>query len=236
MEGGDRVEACTIHLWEIESGQEIRQIELPPGLWSAWSLAFAPSGRSLATGSADSTILIWDVTGLAKDGKTEAVSLTTKDLDKLWSELAADASKADKALWTLALAPKQSIPLLKEQMREIPPAPAETVAKLVAELESDRFAVRQKASQALDDLGESAEAHLRKALEANVTLEVRQRIEQILEKRNRDTLRKLRAIEALGQIGNAEARQVLERLAQGTPNPRVAQAATAAVKRMADRP
>ena len=77
--------------------------------------------------------------------------------------------------------------MLKVRLRPAPAAAADQVGKLVAELESDRFAVRQKASQTLDELGEAAESRLRKALEGDLTLEVRQRIQQILESRTRDT-------------------------------------------------
>jgi hypothetical protein len=41
---------------------------------------------------------------------------------------------------------------------------------------------------------------------ANPSLEVRQRLKQILEKGNKAVIRKLRAIEALDQIGTPEAR------------------------------
>jgi hypothetical protein len=50
-----------------------------------------------------------------------------------------------------------------------------------------------------------------------------------------DAIRKLRAIEVLEQIGTAEARQVLQALADLVPNPRVAEAATAALERLARR-
>jgi len=44
-----------------------------------------------------------------------------------------------------------------------------------------------------------------------------------------------RAIEALEQIATPEARQVLEAQATSAPNPQVAEAATAALKRMGQR-
>src|SRR5262249_21772899 len=106
----------------------------------------------------------------------------------------------------------------------------------VADLDSASFAVRDKAARALGELGASAEGALRKALENHPTLEVRQRLEQILEKRGKDVLRQLRAVETLEHIGTAEARQVLEALAKGSPTPRVAQAAEAALQRLATWP
>jgi hypothetical protein len=56
-----------------------------------------------------------------------------------------------------------------------------------------------------------------------------------LQKRTPDTLRKLRAVEALEYIGTASARPVLEALTPGTPDPRVAEAAAAALARLEQR-
>jgi WD40 repeat protein len=56
---GQFVPLARIHLWDMASGQEVRHIDGPQE--NIESLAFAPNGRTLATGGSDSTILIWDV-------------------------------------------------------------------------------------------------------------------------------------------------------------------------------
>jgi WD40 repeat protein len=226
--GGDR---SVIHLWEAVSGQEIRKIETPPGWW-AWSLAFAPDSRTLAGGGADSTILTWDLTAGAQDRLLKKHGLSAQELDALWSDLKGDAAKAERALWLLAFKPDQSVPFLKERLQPPPPAPAGEIARLVTDLDSDRFAVRQQAKQTLEALGEAAEAGLRHALKDNITLEVRRRIEQILDIRSADVFRKLRAVAALEQIGTAQARQILEMLARRTANDTVVESAALAMKRM----
>jgi RNA polymerase sigma factor (sigma-70 family) len=230
---GDYELASKVHLWDVGSGKEIRQFEVPQG--TIFSLRFAPDGRTLATGGGDSTILLWDVTGHA--GKPKSAPLTPAQLDDLWLDLNADAAKADRAIWSLAFSPQQSVPFLKERLRPIAPAPApaEQVAKLMAELDDQRFAVRQKAAQALLDLHDTAEAAIRKSLAANPPLEVRQRLEQILEKGDKEAIRKLRAVEALEQAGTAEARQLLQSLANEAPNPRVMDAAQAGLARLGKR-
>ncbi len=134
-------------------------------------------------------------------------------------------------MWALVLAPTQSVPLLKERLC-IAAAPAEQIAKLVLDLGSDDFVTRDSAAQALEHLGPSAERSVRKVLLGNVTLEVRRRLEQYLARRDRELLRTLRAIAALELMASPPARQVLETLAQGAPNPRAAQAATAALHRL----
>jgi hypothetical protein len=155
------------------------------------------------------------------------------------ADLAGQAPQADRALWTLALAPKQSLPFLKEHLRPVVPAPADRAGKLIADLGSDKFAIRENASQALESLGAAAEGQLRKSLENNLTLEVRQRIQQIVDKRDRDivreTVRYLLAIEALEQIGTPEALETLEAFAKGTPSPRLAEGARAAIQRLSKR-
>jgi hypothetical protein len=221
----------TIYIWDVLSGEEIQQVQSPV---IGYSLAFAPDGRTLAAGDIDSTILLWDLTGRARDNKPQSISLSAKEVEVLWSDLASDAARAQEAIWALASAPRQSMTLLKERML-VTPAPADKVTKLVADLDSDRFAVRQEAGQALEKMGESAEGFLRKVLDQNPTLEVRQRLSPILKKREKEAVRKLRAIEVLEQIGTPKARQVLEALSVGAANPLAQEAARAALKRLANR-
>ena len=110
------------------------------------------------------------------------------------------------------------------------------VAKLLSDLDSEQFAIRQSATKTLDDLGEVAESAVHKALEGNPSLETRKRLEQFLDKRKKEMIQKLRAIEALEQIGTSEARLILQTIAQGSPNPRVSQAASGALDRLAKAP
>jgi RNA polymerase sigma factor (sigma-70 family) len=232
LEGGDIEETSTIQLWELLSGQEIRRFDVRQG-W-VWTLAFTPDGRTLASGGGDSTILLWDLRSRAVNNKLPAF-LTGPDLAALWIDLGSDAVKADHALWKLAAAPKQGLPFLQERLRPAQPADAKQVARLIADLDSKTFTVRDQAVRALEEMREAAEATLRTTLKGNLTLEVRQRLEQLLHKRDHEVVRQLRAIEVLEQIGTPEARPVLEALVKATPNPLVAEAAGAALQRLAKR-
>jgi hypothetical protein len=49
-------------------------------------------------------------------------------------------------------------------------------------------------------------------------------------------LRGLRAVSVLGQIGDADARKVLDALANGAPSARFTQEAKVALKRLTERP
>ena len=113
------------------------------------------------------------------------------------------------------------MPLLSKHLRPAPAADQQQVAKLIADLDNQNFAARQQAEKELVELGERAEAALRKALESTPNLEVRQRLEKTLEKSNDPTELniRLRAIEALEHAGTPEALQVIELLAKEAPDP-----------------
>ena len=124
-------------------------------------------------------------------------------------------------------------------MRPAASGDSKRIAGLLAQLDSDEFAVREKATQALLALGEQAESALRTALAGNSSLEVRRRVEMILEQlepsKSLARLRALRAVEVLEHIGTPEAREVLEKLANGAPEARLTQEAKASLGRLAKR-
>jgi hypothetical protein len=133
------------------------------------------------------------------------------------------------------------VPLLQARLRPAPsPADRKQVARLLADLDSEEFAVRQKAMEALQQLGERAETALREALEGKPTLELRKRIEELLEgvrigATAPERLRDLRAVEVLEHIGTAEARAVLRTLAEGAAEARLTREAKASLQRLAAR-
>lgn len=224
--GNRIVENNTIYLWDIVTGEEIRQIETGQG-WSK-AIAFAPDDRTLASGGGDSTILLWDMTGGAMPRQ-----LTAVELEKLWADLGGSAAKADRALWTLAKAPQHSVPFLKERLGPKKAADPKVLARLLGDLESPTFKVRDQATRALEEMGEAAEEALQRTLATNPALELRQRLQQLLDKRGKEIVRQLRAIEALEQAGTVEATEVLEALAKTSRSPRVVFAANGANKRLA---
>src|SRR5207247_5692243 len=99
-----------IHLWELTTGQERRRLSGHEGDVSA--VAFARGGRTLVSSGGDTTALVWDLTGRLEGGKLRAADLAQPDLETAWTDLrGTDAARAYAALWTLAAAPKQSLPL-----------------------------------------------------------------------------------------------------------------------------
>jgi RNA polymerase sigma factor (sigma-70 family) len=179
------------------------------------ALKFSPDSRMLASGSSDTTILLWDVAGL--DPGTPSAPLTPGQRAACWNDLAGDAGRAYDALWKL-VNDTGSVELFREKVKPAPaPADAKLVGQLLADLDSDRFPVRSKAQEQLAKLGTAAEAQLRNALTGKTTLELRRRVEALLAAIESERLRTRRAIEALELINTASAREWLQTLANGPP-------------------
>lgn len=119
-----------------------------------------------------------------------------------------------------------------------PGAATRRSARLVGDLNSDSFAVRQKAAVALEEMGEDAGAALRAALAGNPSLESRRRLEGLLRKvedtpASPERLRPLRAVTVLEWAGTPAARQALEVLARGAPEARPTRDVRNALNRLA---
>jgi WD40 repeat protein len=237
--GDETADQDGIRLWELVSGQEVCRIEGCQN--GVWSLAFDPGGRTLASGGGDSTILLWDLTGRIKDGRLPPSRPTVDDLDRLWADLGGPAPKAYPAIWTLVAAPRLAVPFLKERLGPVTAADPARVARLIADLDSDRFDVREKAFKELEQLGDLAGPALRKAREGRPSPEVRRHLDALRDKlpgpvTAPERLRGLRAVAVLEQLGTPEARGLLERLATGAPEARLTQEARASLERLARRP
>jgi hypothetical protein len=229
--GGDG----SVRLWETATGKERGRFD--GHRHSIACGAFAPGDRLLATGSADTTVLVWDLSGEPVAGFRGP--LATEAMNSLWAELAGDDARAAyQAIWKLAGDPVRSVPFLKQHLRATPMADAKRAAALIADLDSRQFAVRDRAARMLEGFGESAEPLLRQALKDPTSAEVGRQLERLLARlkvMTPDRLRMVRAVEALERIASAEARQLLEDLAEGVPAARQTQEAKAAVERLARR-
>src|SRR5205823_14062911 len=135
-------------------GKEIRSLTANHN--SLASVALSPDGLRRASANSDTTVLIWAVPRVPLENR----KLADAELARLWADLGSeDAAKADRALWTLVAVPERSVPLLKEQLAPAKPDPkrAEKLSKLIADLDSDEFKVRDKATTQLAKLYVEAE-------------------------------------------------------------------------------
>jgi hypothetical protein len=134
------------------------------------------------------------------------------------------------------------VPYLTSQLRWVIGADAERIARLITDLDDDRYAVREKATADLERIVKVAEPALRKALDNRPSLEVQRRIEKILDRLKdrlawpQERLRLLRTVEILEKIGTPEARRGLEDLARRAADVELKQEAKASLERLARRP
>jgi WD40 repeat protein len=219
-----------VSIWEVATGR--KRLELPAR--GATCLAFSPDGKLLATGGADTTILLWDVTGQKLGGVAKPA---LADLPKLWDRLADDAPDAEQVLRALQTVPVEAVALVRRHVRPADRGPdAQAVARLLADLDSEDFDKREAAAKALEEAGPPVVPALRKALEGKPGLELKRRLDLLLEKLDppgtpRDLLRPLRAVELLERLGTAVARDALTALAAGASGARLTSAAQAALDR-----
>jgi hypothetical protein len=161
-------------------------------------------------------------------------------LPSLWDELESpEPARAYRAVWALEAAGDEAVVFLEGRLRPVAGDPAR-LARLIAELDNDRFAVREEASRELERLGVVAEPALRQALRQAGSAEVRMRLTALLARLgpatpragSADELRLVRAVGVLEHIGTERARALLAALARGAPRARLTEDARDALRRL----
>jgi WD40 repeat protein len=216
-------------------------------------VAFSPDGRRLATTATDGRAYVWDLTKFEEKLRAQRVRLSDRELEAAWTELSGlrttdekgkplepwDGQYVHRAVWSLVGASDQTVAFLKGRLTPIPEVAPARLARLIEELNSPRFGVRERASNELAKLDDAAEAALRKATEGKPSLEMRRRAEQLLARLDHrpqmppERLRTLRAIEVLERINSDESRRLLRAVAAGVPDAWRTREARAALHRIA---
>jgi RNA polymerase sigma factor (sigma-70 family) len=247
-----------LRLWDAQTGQRMQTV--PGALGDVSSIVFSPDGRAILSCDNKEVVLTEALTGLRRAtlmtvtwgpatdnpvprprGKGQVGRLSSTELEQLWRDLAdADAGRAYRAIGALVAAPRQAVPLLAGRVQPAEAADAARVARLLADLDSKRFAERERAARALEKLADSVEEPLRRALSGGPSAEVRRRVQAVLDKldvsHNPELLRRLRAVEVLEHVGTADARAALRAIARGAATARLTREAKASLERLAARP
>jgi WD40 repeat protein len=233
-----------LELWDLASGTVLVRHAAPGRFWGSFgpsfasSMAVAPNGRTVATGHADTTILVWDLAPLAATARS--APLTDNQQETLWTNLAGEhGGRALTSVARFVAAPDQAVRLLRDRLHATKPPPADDLRRLLADLDDGEFARRESATKRLAEFGDSAEAALRQTLQGQLSLEARRRIEGLLAAprivRTSEGRRELRAIRILEQVASSDAKKLLEVLAGGAADARQTRAAKAALERLARR-
>jgi len=232
-----------VRLWRVATGDLVGRLE---GCGAqADCLAFSPDSKRLAVSEARNTVLIFDVDALAAT-VPPPTALTDKELAGFWNDLsAADGARAFRALGRLSADPTRVVAFVRARWKPAPELDARRIDRLLADLDDDDFAVREKASEELERHTPKTEEAMRRALLAGASAEAEHRIHQIMKDLQTPqasppspelaNLRVVELLETCGTNGAKEARALLRGLADGPADAQLTREARTALVRMIDR-
>jgi hypothetical protein len=196
----------------------------------------------LAKGASESLLTQQAQGALDRWAKRAAPPVGEVQLATLWTELASeDAGRAFQAIRALSARSKEAVPYLRERLQVVAALDSGDdpgrITRLIADLDGNEFAVRDKATKELSQLGKRAEVLLRQALQGTPSLEMKRRIEAVLANAAQLTLtpqrlQAERALEVLERAGTDEARKVLEELAKERRNRWLKEAVAESLRRL----
>src|SRR5262249_7962917 len=166
-------------------------------------------------------------------------SLGPEDLARVGTDLASREGLAGcRGLVRLAPPRERALPYLRPRLTPTPRIDAARVRKLVAELDDDDFAVRERASEQLGRFSELVSPQLRQALrDGKLSAEAANRVRLLLQRPDgpeprRERLGEPRAVQALEWMATRAARAHLAELAKGEPGSALTEEATQALARL----
>lgn len=235
-----------VKVFDANSGREIAffpatDLRIPnyyEGVSATSPFAFAPDGKSLATGHTDGTVTVWKV-----PSAPDLSELKPEEFDKFWDAFVSDLPAESRGhVHRLLQNPETAMKLLSAKFQAPAPKPIDVdLPTVIRKFDAPAFADRQTAIRKVKELGPRAIAALQDAIRTTESVEVRARSEELLEQMKAGPkthgagadLRAARAIEVLERIGSPEAKKLLEGWTQHVSNPRIAGEAAIALQRIA---
>lgn len=193
------------------------------------TLAFTPGGQ-LLSGSRDTTVLAWDT---RPPRVADSVSL-----ESVWEDLAKrEAAVSFRSEGRFLATPADAVKLCSEKVKPVEALDTKRIQRLLAELGSNEFAVREEASKAILGLNEQTVPYLDATLKSTESAEVRVRVEKILDQRRgaartSEQLRLIRGVMVLELIGDGESKNLLRKWAGGPAGAQLTLEASLALKRL----
>jgi hypothetical protein len=216
--------ANIVRLFETATGAEVYRLNHDS---LAIHAVFAPDGRGLLTASRANAYL-WTL----RPKMTGA-----PDAARLWADLSgADAAKAYRAIWACAERPELACRMLTDKIGGPVVLDVQQVRQWIHLLDSSVFTERDMATRELSARGRLVEPWLQEARASSKSLETRKRIERLLrdipQEPTAEEVARLRALQVLELINNADARAALRTWANGAPGARLTEDAKAALARL----
>ena len=221
----------SVGLWDTLTGEQFAT--LSGHLSTVNAVAFSPDRKTLASASADHSVLIWQLPPPKQAPADE--SLTDAQLHAWWDELAdPDVRKIRQAAANLVRNPVRAVGLLRGKLFPATQPDETKVADLIRNLESADFKLRNDSHRKLSEMGDAAEPALKKAIDPKANDERQRRISQLLARLDSSTsqLRIYRSVTVLEQIGTPDAIAVISALAAGMPEARSTRDAREAMDRL----
>ena len=201
------------------------------------ALAFARDGRILASGGNDTRILLWNVPEATKADGTGHVDRDRIEAD--WKALSdGNPAKAHAAAWRLVAAGDPAVAWLADHLAPAEHLDADRVHQLIGQLDADSYDARTAAHKSLIEIGPRLVPFARKVLDKPESLEQRERLQAIVYAMGSsgslsgEALRTRRAVAVLEAMGNAQAQELLQKLARGAEGATRTDQAADALRRM----
>jgi WD40 repeat protein len=229
--GGGRFLACGSSersgavVYDLHTKQQVARFPASKRQYPALSghgtraLCFSGDGSLLATGAEDGTILVWDVSDCNRAAEARG---GFQDPAECWRGFAShDVSRAYSAWCGLNAQGGQAVAYLAKVMAPVRKPDAVELGELFRQLDSEDYQVRRKAYARLACLGSSVSDSLQQAQKTNTSLAASRRLRRLVKVmagsrwKSPAVLQQLRAVHALRVIGTAQARTLLESLADG---------------------
>src|SRR5207245_11539520 len=131
---------------------------------------------------AATSALVWDLSRI-RPAPHPLRELNAAEIEMQWAALPGqDAAKAFEAMLTLLASPTEAVVFLAKRLEPAPRIDGKLLDKLIADLDSGQFKVRQQASAELLKLDDRALPAIDNALAATPPLEAKKRLEDLRHK------------------------------------------------------
>jgi WD40 repeat protein len=223
----------TVHLLDVNTGAEVCRFAGHYG--RVRRLVFSSQGNRLASASADTTALVWDVSFLAQE-KNPMDKLADGELQAQWQALTLPGGpKVHEAIVRLGQHPGEVVPYFKARFKTLKEVDPKNLAQKIKDLDDDDLTVREDATLFLTQWIDAATPHLMNVIAKSTSPEAIARARFILanhKPRPEHAWREFRAIEVLEKMAVPAARDLLRFLADDAPTSSRAREAQAALNRL----